>query len=91
MLPVDEYVPGASLPPHLSPFVEEQQGDYVPPERRQMLEQEKQLIMNEAQNDEEDEESNETGEEKSTFERAWLTGGFVMINLIVAYTDPINI
>lgn len=60
LLPVDEYVPGASLPPHLSPFVEEQQGDYVPPERRQMLEQEKQLIMNEAQNDEEDEESNET-------------------------------
>ena len=37
LLPVDDYLPGASLPPHLSPFVEEREGDYVPPERRQEL------------------------------------------------------
>ena len=34
LLPTDEYAPGASLPPHLSPFVEELEGDYLPPERQ---------------------------------------------------------
>ena len=29
---------GAVLPPHLSPFVEEGLGDYVPPERERLLE-----------------------------------------------------
>jgi pescadillo protein len=38
LLPIDDYVPGATLPPHLSPFVEEQEGDYIPPERQAMLE-----------------------------------------------------
>jgi len=28
---------GVTLPPHLSPFVEEKVGDYVPPEREQQL------------------------------------------------------
>ena len=31
------YAVGAVLPPHLSPFVEESEGDYVPPERIQQL------------------------------------------------------
>ena len=29
----DSVVVGSVLPPHLSPFVEEKEGDYVPPER----------------------------------------------------------
>ena len=31
--PLNNYLPGSVLPPHLSPFVEEKEGDYVPPER----------------------------------------------------------
>ena len=37
LLPVDEYLPGAILPPHLSPFVEEGQGGYVPPEKKRLI------------------------------------------------------
>uniref|UniRef100_A0A673JP66 Pescadillo homolog n=1 Tax=Sinocyclocheilus rhinocerous TaxID=307959 RepID=A0A673JP66_9TELE len=33
LLPVEEYFLGVTLPPHLSPFVEESEGDYVPPEK----------------------------------------------------------
>ena len=41
LLPTAEYSPGSVLPPHLSPFVQEGEGDYVPPERqREMREDE---------------------------------------------------
>ena len=38
LLPLGDYFPGVDLPPHLSPFVDDNTGDYVPPERRRMLE-----------------------------------------------------
>ncbi|KAG8183718.1 hypothetical protein JTE90_002784 [Oedothorax gibbosus] len=37
LLPVDLYFPGEILPPHLSPFVEEKEGDYVPPEKQALI------------------------------------------------------
>lgn len=36
-LPVADYFPGVLLPPHLSPFVTEKEGDYVPPEKLKLL------------------------------------------------------
>jgi len=58
VLPVNDYVPGAMLPPHLSPFVEEEEGDYIPPERKQMLEKEKESLKMDATKDEEEVEEN---------------------------------
>ncbi|KAL4636112.1 hypothetical protein GN956_G13247 [Arapaima gigas] len=37
LLAVEDYFPGVTLPPHLSPFVEEKDGDYVPPEKLKLL------------------------------------------------------
>uniref|UniRef100_A0A3B3QV66 Pescadillo homolog n=1 Tax=Paramormyrops kingsleyae TaxID=1676925 RepID=A0A3B3QV66_9TELE len=36
-LPVEDYFPGVTLPPHLSPFVEHKEGDYVPPEKLRLM------------------------------------------------------
>lgn len=37
LLPIDNYKSGSKLPPHLSPFVEERYGDYIPLERVEQL------------------------------------------------------
>ena len=41
LLPVEDYFSGKELPPHLSPFVQEKEGDYIPPERQAMLEEQR--------------------------------------------------
>lgn len=43
LIPVEDYFPGTVLPPHLSPFVEENEGEYIPPERQAILNKQKGL------------------------------------------------
>jgi len=43
LLPVENYFQGAILPPHVSPFATEREGDYVPIEKKQLLDMEKGL------------------------------------------------
>ena len=63
LLCVDDYASGCVLPPHLSPFVEEGEQDYMPPEKEMQLHEE-----SEAQEMEKDDEVEipkiETGDNK---------------------------
>lgn len=65
LLPVQNYFMGAKLPPHISPFVEERPGDYVPPEKLAMLRLNEDVEMEESEEEEEtvkadDDENKET-------------------------------
>ncbi|XP_056139734.1 pescadillo [Lampris incognitus] len=57
LLPVEDYFIGVSLPPHLSPFVEEKDGDYVPPEKLKIM------ALQRGEKADEDEEGDEEEEE----------------------------
>ncbi|XP_033089144.1 pescadillo homolog isoform X2 [Trachypithecus francoisi] len=62
LLPVAEYFPGVQLPPHLSPFVTEREGDYVPPEKLKLLalqRGEDPGNLNESEEGEEEDDDNE--------------------------------
>ncbi|ELW66540.1 Pescadillo like protein [Tupaia chinensis] len=63
LLPVAEYFPGVQLPPHLSPFVSEKEGDYVPPEKLKLLALQRGEDPGENEEDEEDEAGSEKEEE----------------------------
>uniref|UniRef100_A0A8C0VRL0 Pescadillo homolog n=1 Tax=Cyanistes caeruleus TaxID=156563 RepID=A0A8C0VRL0_CYACU len=63
-LPVADYFPGVLLPPHLSPFVTEKEGDYIPPEKLKLLalqRGENPGAGNEESEEEEEEEEEEEG------------------------------
>lgn len=62
VLPVEDYFLGVTLPPHLSPFVVEKDGDYVPPEKLKIMAL--QRGEKPAQGQEEEDEEEEEGEEE---------------------------
>jgi len=69
LLPAKTYFPGSPLPPHLSPFVEEREGDYVPPEKRKLLELQSGISGGGAERGEdEEEEEDDEGEESDDAE-----------------------
>nr|XP_041575313.1 pescadillo homolog [Taeniopygia guttata] len=61
-LPVADYFPGVLLPPHLSPFVTEKEGDYVPPEKLKLLALQRGENPEEESEEEEEEEEEEEGD-----------------------------
>lgn len=66
LLPVADYFPGVQLPPHLSPFVSEKEGDYVPPEKLKLLalqRGEHPGSMNESEEEDEEEDNEGDGDE----------------------------
>lgn len=66
LLPVEDYFLGVTLPPHLSPFVEEKDGDYIPPEKLKIMalqRGEKPAHEQEEDSEEEDEQSEDEEDE----------------------------
>ncbi|XP_020769474.2 pescadillo homolog [Odocoileus virginianus] len=70
LLPVADYFPGVQLPPHLSPFVTEKEGDYVPPEKLKLLAlQRGEHPGNLNESEEEDEEEDDEGDDEEEGEK----------------------
>ncbi|XP_069817589.1 pescadillo homolog isoform X2 [Dendropsophus ebraccatus] len=63
-LPVEDYFPGVLLPPHLSPFVVEKEGDYVPPEKQRLLALQRGERIDDDDEEDEEEEDDEDDEEE---------------------------
>ncbi|XP_019394805.1 PREDICTED: pescadillo homolog isoform X2 [Crocodylus porosus] len=64
-LPEADYFPGVLLPPHLSPFVTEKDGDYIPPEKLKLLALQRGENPEEEEEEEEEEEGGEEDDEGS--------------------------
>uniref|UniRef100_A0A8C8FDZ3 Pescadillo homolog n=1 Tax=Oncorhynchus tshawytscha TaxID=74940 RepID=A0A8C8FDZ3_ONCTS len=64
-LPVEDYFLGVTLPPHLSPFVEEKDGDYVPPEKLKLmaLQRGEKHVQEEEEDDDDDDDDEEYNDE----------------------------
>ncbi|KAL0979714.1 hypothetical protein UPYG_G00188630 [Umbra pygmaea] len=64
LMPVEDYFIGVTLPPHLSPFVEEKDGDYVPPEKLKLLALQRGEKLGQEEEEEEDAEDDDDEEEE---------------------------
>lgn len=72
LLPVTDYFPGVQLPPHLSPFVSEKEGDYVPPEKLKLLalqRGEHPGNWNESEEEDEEEDNDSDGDKEGEDEK----------------------
>ncbi|XP_038560072.1 pescadillo [Micropterus salmoides] len=80
LLPVEDYFLGVTLPPHLSPFVEEKDGDYVPPEKLKIMalqrgekpaqeQEDEEGEDEEGEDEEEEDDDNEEDEEEEAEEK----------------------
>ena len=67
-MPVEDYLPGASLPPHLSPFVEVNEGSYVPPEKQRLIKMKLGIVDEEKTEPEADTKKPTNGNKKSQVE-----------------------
>ncbi|KAK6476410.1 pescadillo-like protein [Huso huso] len=65
-LPVEDYFAGVTLPPHLSPFVVEKDGDYVPPEKLRLRALQRGEKPENAESSEEEEDEEEDDEEEGS-------------------------
>ncbi|XP_041585054.1 pescadillo homolog isoform X2 [Vulpes vulpes] len=63
LLPVADYFPGVQLPPHLSPFVSEKEGDYIPPEKLKLLALQRGEHPGNTDESEEEDEEDDDGDE----------------------------
>lgn len=63
LLPVENYFQGVTLPPHLSPFVKEEEGDYVPSEKSLLFGERRAYESEESENEEDKEEQEQMVEE----------------------------
>ncbi|XP_029033723.1 pescadillo homolog [Osmia bicornis bicornis] len=69
LLPVEKYLMGSVLPPHLSPFSDNRQDQtYIPPEERALMDPEFKLTDDKEESEEESENEEEEDEEKDVEE-----------------------
>lgn len=69
LLPVADYFPGVQLPPHLSPFVSEKEGDYIPPEKLKLLALQRGEHPGNTDESEEEDEEGDDGDEGEKMKR----------------------
>ncbi|OQR68255.1 pescadillo-like [Tropilaelaps mercedesae] len=68
ILPVENYFPGSELPPHLSPFVEQKEGGYVPLSREEMQKKVEELKQAAQSDDDQEDLAEENHEDMDTEE-----------------------